>query len=144
MRPTIGTARPSRSAPRRLTSRASVSMRSASPTRQTTWTTEFRSETSRPPAAMLPAVFHGTSMDRAEYDDRPPGFAAACAAADRRTKSEGTSRRLSSLGDDPLLATALALARRNIAVFPCRVGGKEPVTPHGCKDASTDLDTIRR
>ena len=37
---------------------------------------------------------------------------------------------------------ALALARRGIAVFPCRPRGKEPATPNGCKDATTGAELI--
>jgi hypothetical protein len=37
---------------------------------------------------------------------------------------------------------ALALAARDIAVFPCRVDNKAPLTPHGFKDASTNPDLI--
>jgi hypothetical protein len=37
---------------------------------------------------------------------------------------------------------ALDYARRGWPVFPCRPGGKVPATPHGCKDATTDLDQI--
>jgi hypothetical protein len=36
-----------------------------------------------------------------------------------------------------LKAAAIELARRAVAVFPCAVNGKVPLTPHGCKDAST-------
>ncbi|HVB45645.1 MAG TPA: bifunctional DNA primase/polymerase [Streptosporangiaceae bacterium] len=37
---------------------------------------------------------------------------------------------------------ALEYARRGWPVFPCRPGGKEPATPHGYLDASTDPDRI--
>jgi len=40
------------------------------------------------------------------------------------------------------LARALAYARRGWPVFPCRPGGKEPDTPHGFKDATTDPEPI--
>jgi Bifunctional DNA primase/polymerase, N-terminal/Primase C terminal 1 (PriCT-1) len=43
-----------------------------------------------------------------------------------------------------MLRTALALATRGLHVFPCRVAGKEPACEHGCKDATTDLETIRK
>ena len=43
-----------------------------------------------------------------------------------------------------MLRTAIALAQRNIAVFPCRPRAKLPATEHGCKDATTDAETIRR
>lgn len=45
---------------------------------------------------------------------------------------------------DHALSWALAYARRGWAVFPLRPGGKEPLTPHGFKDAMTDEATIRR
>lgn len=41
---------------------------------------------------------------------------------------------------------ALAWARRGVAVFPCRPGGKEPLgelAPHGVHDATLDMDRIR-
>ncbi len=38
--------------------------------------------------------------------------------------------------------SALALAASVYHVFPCRVRGKEPLTEHGLKDATTDPDTI--
>lgn len=37
-----------------------------------------------------------------------------------------------------MLRAALAYAKRGIPVFPCRTGGKEPLTPRGFKDATTD------
>jgi len=40
------------------------------------------------------------------------------------------------------LHAALDYARRGWAVFPCRPKGKEPLTPHGCRDATTDPQTI--
>ena len=43
-----------------------------------------------------------------------------------------------------MLGTALALARKNIAVFPCRARDKRPATERGLKDATTDKDVIRR
>jgi len=48
-------------------------------------------------------------------------------------------------GDRPrgiALARALAYAGRGWPVFPCRPGRKEPDTPHGFKDATTDPGTI--
>ncbi len=41
------------------------------------------------------------------------------------------------------LASALAYARHGWPVFPCRPGAKEPDTPHGFKDATTNLTRIR-
>src|SRR5262249_23227061 len=43
-----------------------------------------------------------------------------------------------------MLSTALALASKKLSVFPCAVRGKEPRTAHGCLDATTDADQIRR
>src|ERR1700729_3817592 len=48
-------------------------------------------------------------------------------------------------GDRPggiALAHALAYAGRGWQVFPCRPGRKEPDTPHGFKDATTDPGRI--
>lgn len=39
---------------------------------------------------------------------------------------------------------ALAFASRGVPVFPCRTSGKEPLTAHGFKDASTDPAVIER
>jgi replicative DNA helicase len=39
---------------------------------------------------------------------------------------------------------ALTLADLGYAVFPCASGTKQPITTHGCNDATTDLDTIDR
>jgi hypothetical protein len=41
-----------------------------------------------------------------------------------------------------LLDTALKLAARGLQVFPCRPSGKIPVTPNGCKDATTNAAQI--
>lgn len=41
------------------------------------------------------------------------------------------------------LEAALRYAARNIPVFPCRVGGKEPLTHRGFKSATTDPETIK-
>ncbi len=43
-----------------------------------------------------------------------------------------------TLGDE-----ALAYAKMSIPVFPCKPGGKEPLTRNGFKDATTDPDRIR-
>jgi hypothetical protein len=40
------------------------------------------------------------------------------------------------------LVRALAYARHSWPVFPCRPGRKEPDTPHGFKDATTDAEQI--
>ena len=44
----------------------------------------------------------------------------------------------------PLHETARRYAEAGIPVFPCRVGGKEPATSRGFKDATTDLGQIDR
>jgi hypothetical protein len=43
-----------------------------------------------------------------------------------------------------MLRSALWYARNGIAVFPCKPGGKEPLTPHGFKNATTDVDQIEK
>jgi hypothetical protein len=43
-----------------------------------------------------------------------------------------------------MLGAALGLAKRGMAVFPCRVGDKQPATVHGLKDATRDPDMIRQ
>src|SRR5262245_31385106 len=44
-------------------------------------------------------------------------------------------------GDPRMLAWALAYARLGWRVFPC--AGKKPLTTHGFKDATTDVQVIR-
>lgn len=43
---------------------------------------------------------------------------------------------------DAMLRAAVAYAARGWAVFPCRPGGKEPLTAHGHKDASKDAAQV--
>jgi putative DNA primase/helicase len=43
-----------------------------------------------------------------------------------------------------VLATALTLAQKHMAVFPCRPRTKWPATANGLKDATVDLDVIRQ
>ena len=43
-----------------------------------------------------------------------------------------------------MIRTAMALARKGMAVFPCRPQDKRPATANGLKDATTDLDLIRQ
>jgi hypothetical protein len=42
-----------------------------------------------------------------------------------------------------MLAAALALASRGMHVCPCMPRDKRPATPHGCKDATTDVIAIQ-
>jgi len=44
----------------------------------------------------------------------------------------------------PLGQAAIAYAARGWHVFPCRPRSKQPATPHGCKDATTDVQRITR
>lgn len=43
-----------------------------------------------------------------------------------------------------MIQTALSLAYKGLAVFPCRPRDKRPATANGVKDATTDLDTLRQ
>jgi hypothetical protein len=43
-----------------------------------------------------------------------------------------------------MIRTAIALAQKGMAVFPCRPQEKRPATTNGLKDATTDLDIIRQ
>ncbi|MCB1033277.1 MAG: bifunctional DNA primase/polymerase [Acidobacteria bacterium] len=49
-----------------------------------------------------------------------------------------------SQGRQSLVNTALAYGQGGWAVFPVRPRGKAPLTSHGLKDATTDLDQIRQ
>jgi hypothetical protein len=42
-----------------------------------------------------------------------------------------------------VLDLALWYAEHGFPIFPCSPHGKEPLTPHGFKDATTDLQQIR-
>lgn len=42
------------------------------------------------------------------------------------------------------LTAALAYAADNLAIFPCKPGGKDPLTKRGFRDATTDTDQIRQ
>ena len=42
----------------------------------------------------------------------------------------------------PAIATALTLAAKGLAVFPCKPRSKEPATSHGCNSATTDRALI--
>jgi hypothetical protein len=42
-----------------------------------------------------------------------------------------------------MLRTALTLARKGLAVFPCRPRDKRPATANGLKDATTEPDVVR-
>ena len=63
---------------------------------------------------------------------------------DDEIPSEARKHRSRSLGANPMIKAALALAGRGLHVFPCLPRRKEPATPHGCKDATVDPDVIRR
>ncbi len=43
-----------------------------------------------------------------------------------------------------MIGTALKLAEKGLAVFPCAVAQKIPATAHGCLDATTDPEIIRQ
>ena len=62
-------------------------------------------------------------------------------AAARRTVRRRPERVMSN-DHGASLAQALAYARRGWPVFPCKPGRKEPDTPHGFKDATTDPGRI--
>lgn len=61
-------------------------------------------------------------------DQIPPGAASGAATACHPPRD--------------VLSQALAYARAGWPVFPCRTGAKEPDTPHGFKDATTDPGQI--
>jgi hypothetical protein len=46
-------------------------------------------------------------------------------------------------GAADLAIASMMLATRDIPVFPCTPGGKQPLTSHGFHDASADLATVR-
>lgn len=66
-------------------------------------------------------------------------------AAQRQTQSLRWTPRLPiALSESPDLATAsMLLADRDIPVFPCTPGGKQPLTRRGFHDATTDLATVQ-
>jgi hypothetical protein len=66
-------------------------------------------------------------------------------SAQRQSRTSRWNPRLPiSLSEAPDLATASTmLATRDIPVFPCTPGGKQPLTTHGFHDATTDLATVR-
>jgi hypothetical protein len=43
-----------------------------------------------------------------------------------------------------MIQSALALARRGLCVFPCKVRGKQPITTNGFKNASADPNVVAR
>jgi len=60
-------------------------------------------------------------------------------------QSIGTKVKQASIesSDSPTLAeSAIAYAARGWAVFPLQPRGKTPITAHGCKDATSDIDVI--
>jgi Bifunctional DNA primase/polymerase, N-terminal len=56
----------------------------------------------------------------------------------------GRTRPISEDGADGALQAALGYARRGWPVLPVRAGGKDPLTRHGVKDASSDRRTVAR
>lgn len=55
--------------------------------------------------------------------------------------SEGVT---ATAGADRMLRAALRYASMGFSVFPCEPCGKEPLTRHGCKDATRGPDQIRK
>lgn len=57
--------------------------------------------------------------------------------------AEEATRQARLNGPAAMLDAALWYASQDVAVFPCRPGGKAPLTSHGFKDATTDLEQVR-
>lgn len=94
---------------------------------------------------MPPMTAHGpmtelewSLVQAAAADDRDAvtRITAQIDALEYARRARLTSR--TALGD-----AALWYAAAGQPVFPCQVGGKAPLTPHGFADASTDPDRIR-
>ena len=66
-------------------------------------------------------------------------------SAQRQSRSSRWNPRLPVfLSEAPDVATASTmLASRDIPVFPCTPGGKQPLTSHGFRGASSDVSTVR-
>lgn len=62
----------------------------------------------------------------------------------RSLPAEGREGHADSANRSPILSAALEFAARGIPVFPCQPDGKAPATTHGFKDATTDLQQIKR
>jgi hypothetical protein len=60
-----------------------------------------------------------------------------------RTQHASRNERDNRSAPPNLLAAALAYARRGLPVFPCKPGGKAPITPGGFLDATLDEALIR-
>jgi hypothetical protein len=86
--------------------------------------------------------------DRAKIGERndaatgSPGSSRDSRPASAPRPPTGPSPRAWRCAVADMLAAALAYAARGWPVFPCVANGKEPVTPHGFKDATTDPHVI--
>lgn len=94
-----------------------------------------------------------STVNQRTHPDCPPShldqlevaFLAAVRAGDQATADAlALTLDQAARGSTELLGAALAYARQGWPVFPCRAGDKVPATPHGFKDANTDLDRISR
>ena len=57
---------------------------------------------------------------------------------------KGDPKDIQGSGRPPMLRSALAYAEHfGFAVFPCKPRGKEPLTRHGCNDATKQRERIR-
>lgn len=78
------------------------------------------------------AIASGSAADRRLADTLGAAIDAACTESVDRLAAP-----------DALVGAALWYAGQGVPVFPCRPGGKTPLTKHGFKDASCDPDQIR-
>src|ERR1035441_10146666 len=82
-------------------------------------------------------------FSHAERASPVAGKARHHAYAPRHHTEQRSMTTIPQLPDEPLNA-ALRYAVAGWPVFPCKPGLKEPATPHGFKDATTDPGQIRR